>query len=119
MNRPQINPSGREFLQALRERPGFVWQFVLLCCGLLIGDLRFIQGLLCASGILGNEFNRAARSLGACPQRENIHLRASEYSCDFCHRAGSILDSNCELLDLGHIGTLLPLLATDYAHDRA
>jgi hypothetical protein len=76
MNRLQINPSGYEFFQALRERTRFVWQFVLFRGGFLVRDLRFIQGFLGSPGILRNQFPLAPAAVPSEREHSPSHSLA-------------------------------------------
>src|ERR1035437_4693512 len=64
MDRAQIDTFCCELLQVLRQRPGLVRQFVLLCPSLLVYELGFVEDLLCSLGVFDHKVDCTGCPLG-------------------------------------------------------
>src|SRR6266699_1725506 len=96
---------GGGFVQTLRESSRLVGQIVGFRGSFLIRDAGSVKGFLGAPSIFHDELNRASGALGGSLQRENIHLGVAKSLGDAGDRTRLIINSDCELLRFGHVGT--------------
>src|ERR1017187_616239 len=104
-DRIQVDALSGELVQTLGQRTRLVRQLQLLGGGFLVCELGFVQRFLGSPRILDDEFHRAGRPLRGSEESENVYLGASQRASDLRNCTRSILNRNCELLGLGHVGS--------------
>src|ERR1017187_4359891 len=104
-DRIQVDALSGELVQTLGQRTRLVRQLQLLGGGFLVCELGFVQRFLGSPRILDYELHRAGRPLRGSEESENVYLGASQRASDLRNCTRSILNRNCELLGLGHVGS--------------